>query len=601
MKISSSIKLGILIVSIGSGLLAGASAQAADYSVTQACQRSEVWSLTQKENAADAAAPNWLKQFQSSVTGAASPIYAFSQAVQLKKLSAILNHADFEHDFSEYWVGRILYTLKLDPLSHQVFESIYQHSENAQIKKAAFLCMAEIQKRSPDWNTPSDLRWVKLPFDQNDAESVFLSSLNSSSNPPAILADGYRDFIIGKNATLDRHYPEAIEHLQKYLTFTTTHSSEFLNRYQDDAHLFLGRSLYALGKFTESSAEFQKVKKTSNQQIDALNDVVWPYLLSNHYDEAIGISMQLRTGALKHTFSPEPMMVAAMALNELCLYQDSIRMVEAFVHDYGPSYNWLSSHQAHTDLYGEVLKALKKQTDVPVKITTEWMKSPAFLSRQMELNQLIEHPKKLVDIQKNGINEQTRLTQAFIDHVQSFSKAIKIAKLKLKPGEELAPTFGTEFISLKRELRNLSRFYKASKIWKNLAKNFEKKIPQFRSALVSKINHDLAERNKQLLVSLNKVRDNTDLIEVEIYNGASQDMIWKNAHPDYDKVSATLEDQKEKADAARVWNWGHFVTSDIENAEVWEDEMGALKADISDQCSKQERYSQLKLTKRNSK
>jgi tetratricopeptide (TPR) repeat protein len=565
-------------------------------SVTASCSSSETWNIV------GAKTPSWLTQYQDFTSGKVSSVYSFSQAIQLKKMSALLVHSEFERDFSEFWVGRILYEMKLDALAHQVFRSVYENGENPTIKKASFVCMTQIQKRSPDFKFVGGSEWMNLALDESDADAIFLASLQlplaKIASMSKKLPESHRSFILGVVAVQKRNYSESIKQFNEFLSYFDLHSNPLLDRYKDDARLYLARSYYSVAKFKEATEQFQKIKKTSNLQIDALSDLSWAYLLEEKYDDAIGIAMQLRAGSLRNTFAPEPLMVSAMAMNELCLYPESIRMIRSFVTDYGKSYDWLAANPHHLDLYSEVLKVLKKQSLVPTKVATEWLKNPAFLTRQLELNQLIENPKRLADIQKKAVTEQDQITLAFIEKSQKFVKSVRVAKLKLKPGEELAASYGDQYLQIKRELRNLSRYYRASKIWKNLARNFEKKIPVLRADLVAKVNTELKEQNKQMLSLLNKVRENTDLIEVEIYNGASQDMIWKNAHPDYEQLSANMKDQKEEPNSAKTWNWGRMLASDVENAEVWEDEMGALKADISNQCDKRERYLQLKVMKR---
>ena len=103
--------------------------------VSQPCSPAEKWTLQSSKN------PTWLNHYQDFVSAKHSPVYSFSHAIQLKKLSALLVHSEFERDFSELWVGRILYEMKLDALAQQVFKSVYENSEKPMIKKAAFVCM----------------------------------------------------------------------------------------------------------------------------------------------------------------------------------------------------------------------------------------------------------------------------------------------------------------------------------------------------------------------------------------------------------------------------------------------------------------------------
>jgi hypothetical protein len=560
--------------------------------VEHACHTNEAWS---NPNADGAKIPSWLKNYQEFVKGKRSPLLSFSEALPYK---------DLESDFSEYWVARTLYELKLDALSHQAFASVYNNAESIELKKAAVICMAEIEKRSPDQKMPNEISWEKFNLTAGDEEAVLVYALGatpllSKQNWENLPAE-YRDTIQGLIYSRQKQFAKAVD------SFSRVHFSH----YPDQLHLLYGRALYAVQKYPEAILQFQLVSKTSNLEVDALNGLAWGYLLSHQYEGAIGVAMQLRSGILRNTFSPEPIMVAAMAFNELCQFQDSIRMVNAFIHDYSSSYEWLHQNQNRNDLYTEVLHTLKKTSAdqsgayAPAKVSSDWIKGATFLTRQNEINRLIKEPDHLKDIQNAGIHEQTVITEKTLKTMKEFIRDVKVAQLKLKPGQELSDAFAVRYLPIKKDLRHLKNFYRASRTWTAFSKNYEKRIPQIRTELVNHINVDLKKHQQQMLSLIEKVRDNSDLIEVEIYNGASKDMIWKNAHPDYDENQPVAQDdtekkeEKEKTNSAKFWNWGRFLASDIENIEVWEDEMGSLKADLSDQCKKKEKYLSLKMKKR---
>ncbi|MBS1957872.1 MAG: hypothetical protein JST80_00225 [Bdellovibrionales bacterium] len=567
-------------------------------SVKQGCQSGERWTIGGTSN------PKWLDRFHDFTSGKITPVSGFAEAVSLKRISALLKKSDFERDFSEYWVGRILYEMKLDPLAHQVFESVLENTDQQEIKKAAFVCMAMIQHRSPDWKAPADkVEWGAFDLTADDADAIYTASLTRPTKNTWLLPAGYRDFYKGVQAMKDRKYTEAHEHLTKFIAYLDAPKVVTrLERYRDVAHIMLGRALYSTAHFKEATLEFQKVKKTSNMQIETLSNLSWAYLLQEDFDASLGISLQLRTGNLRNAFAPETQMVAAMALNELCMYQDSIREVQTFINDYGTSFKWLSANQKNKEIYAELLKYFKKQSTVPTKVATEWMKSPQYISRQEEINRLIEHPRKMVEWHQKGYQEQIKITNDFIAKSMKFVADVKQAKIRQKPGDDEMPEkLAIQYLNMKRDLRRLTRYYRASKIWKNLTRNYEKRIPGYRMMVVNNINADLQKTNKSMLMTLNMVRENMDLIEVEIYNGASQDLVWKEAHPDYEKVSAEIETPEQEVANSTVWKWGRFLASDVENAEVWEDEVGTLKADISNQCDKKDRYLKVKLTTRRTK
>lgn len=560
--------------------------------VKDACLSTEQWTLESKKS------PKWLSEFHDFAKHQSTPIFAWSRAIQLKRLSQVLTHAETEHDFSEYWMGRVLFELKLDPLAHQALQSVFENTENPDLKKAAYACLAQIQSRTPDWVAPSVKEVALIPWTEADSDVLLVPLLGETSPLTKKLAPPHRALVEAIVALKDRNYPSAIVGFDAYFKFLETHSNKTLERYQDQAHLMYGRALYSVAKFAEAAVQFQRVKKTSNEQIEALSNLSWSYLMSEKYDDAIGVSLQLRAGLLKNTFAPEPMMVAAMSLNEICNYPDSIRMVQAFVHDYQSSFEWLNQNVSSLEGYSMTLQSIKGKSTAPKKLVTEWIRSPEFLTRQKEINTLIDHPKRFAEIESMAQVEQSKLSKEFLNRASKLTQELKIAKLKLKPGEELAPEFADRYYAIKKEMRALGHFYKSSKTWKNLAKSYEKRIPAMRTKLVAQVNRDLANKNKKLLSLLNKVRDNADLIEVEIYNSASQDLIWKNAHPDFEKMSQSLDETKPTPDAAHTWSWGRFPASNIDQSEVWEDELGALKADVADQCGEKEKFLKIGQLKR---
>ena len=495
------------------------------------CTPNETWTVANRPEL------NWLRNYQNYLNGKESAVFSFSRAVHLKKISHLLSPGEKERDFSEFWVGRIIFDLKIDPLAHQIFKSIYDETEDQAIKAASLSCLTEINKRNPDWTAPHSI----------------------------------------KNSDLTRFDPLL---------------------HPDEEHLVLGRKLYKEKKYKESILEFQKVKKTSNLEIDALSDLSWAYLQANQIDDAIGIAMQIRLGALKNTFAPEPIMVAAMALNELCLYPESIRMIRLFLNDYQKTHEWLEKNQNLNNLYPEVIQALKAKSTLPTKIIGEWIRSAAFQVRQDEINHLIQHPQIISETEKSAILEQKKRTDQLIFEAQEFIKTVKIEKLKLKPNEDLPEILSLQYQRIKNNLRVLSQFYQAAQTWKILSKNYLKQLPQLKNGLIDKVNSDLKVRNKTLLSRLDKIKENVNLIEIEIYNGASQDLIWKNAHRDFEVNQEQIKDDKEKPDSATTWSWGKFNSTELEDSEVWEDEIGSLKADISNQCAKKDKYSKLKIMRK---
>jgi len=236
-----------------------------------ACEASEQWKIELPQKA------NWVNRFDTFLLRQESPWLAFSEAVQLKKISNLMKNGEFEADFSEYWVGRIFYELELYPLAYTFFNSSIENSKFPELKKASTACLAAVYKKIPDWNPEMGL---SLSVDNADLQQGLIE-------------------------VQKRNYPAAIKLLKAYLDTPAVVGIAHQDEYRDTAHLLLGRSLYSMGRFNEAVESFQKINKRSNLQIDAMNDMAWSYLLNERYAEALGIALQLRGGALKNTFAPE--------------------------------------------------------------------------------------------------------------------------------------------------------------------------------------------------------------------------------------------------------------------------------------------------------
>lgn len=349
-----------------------------------------------------------------------------------------------------------------------------------------------------------------------------------------------------------------------------------ISRPQDMDHLLKARELYSRGQFEESIPEFQKVDKRSNLKIDSLSDLSWAYLQSGKYQETVGIALQLRAGSFKNTFAPEAMMTAAMALNETCSYPDASRIIQLFIRDYGTAYDWLS-HSEQTSPYAEIKMALNQKSNVPVKIRSEWIRHPGFLVRQQEINRLISNHQTI-----SGIPGKISIHKQALHHRMVVKIKNLISKLKQdqkKNSLAHSSEWSIQFKEIRKDLRSLVRYQRATRTLSLALKRFDQTIPERQSLLVSEIDRDLLLKNRELKQALTKVRENIDLIEVEIYQGVSKDLlglkkIRKKTAPTPSTEHAPI----------LAWNWGSFSAGELDRAEIWEDEIGALKADTKNHC-----------------
>ncbi len=392
---------------------------------------------------------------------------------------------------------------------------------------------------------------------------------------------------------------------------TAKWASQFLNqgsipksleKLEDPIRILYATALYGTKKFETAQNQLKLIKKSSNELAHALSELTWSYLMDMKYHEAIGTSVNLQTGGLRKTFAPEAPMVMAMAFNELCQYPKAVEAVGIFRSHYADSYQWLSKwdkQYRNNDFYGTAVNFITNRKPasinerVPDKIVSEWVRSPLFISRQQEINLVFDERDSTKRLGQSGDKEQQALASDVLKRLKEFRKKYENARAKLKPGQDLPESVLLELENLRLSLALYRNYRSAAPVWRSVLKVNEDKAPALHASLMKAINQDFQRLNQRMFKQLQEIAENNYFIEVEIYNGASQDMIWKNAYPEYEKVAHDLSGE-EKPSATRVWNWGKVSFKLDGDNEIWEDELGSFKADVYDNCENKEKYLSVK-------
>lgn len=581
------------------------------------CARAESWSFT------DSISKDWQNRFKKFIQGRTSPAKGFSEALGFRRL---VDTAE-KKLFSEYWISRSLLRANLYHIAHNGFTSIA--SRNAPkaavgIQTAALDCLLGIQKRYPTieisesvyQNLPQLLQnashpairyvvWKGLHSQVRDQVATgtknheILATLKLLEGSGSFSEHAHALYYVSKSKTAD-----SIRHFEKFL-FEKNSIPAPLEPYRDTSRLLLARAYYSRGEFDHSIAQLKRIRKNSNELSQALSELAWSYLMNHQLRETIGTAINLQSGGLRRTFSPEGPMVMAMALNELCRYPEAIQAINIFKQRYKPSFVWLKSwknnkkEQGSTHLYEEAIRFLKNQSKTPVPVATEWLRTPLFIARQDEINLLFDETGYSKKLAKAAAYEQKRMARALLKFAREFKKEYQLAKIKLKPGEDLPYRIIKKLNLLRDQVADYRRFRTAAPVWRTILAQHDRQVPIIKKNLVQKIGRDIRLMNNRMYKMLKQVAENNYFIEVEIYNGASKDIVWKNAHPQYAKVAQELKNEDEETKAERVWNWGHVTTDFDGTAEIWEDELGSFKADIYDNCTSKDRY--LALIKENKK
>lgn len=604
------------IFTLAFAFLAYATAEAAERKTafSNACHGGESWSLGGEIR------EDFTRQFADFISGSQAPVRAFSNALAMRRLA----QDEESKAFAEYWISRALYQAGLLHIAQVGFTAVATREvreETYAAQLASIQCLLAMQERYPSltfpmqayqrvpelasyakgtrnqsviWQTSLN-RIMSLVADERlqlpETEKYF--ALLSGSGAYEMLAHG---FVAAKK----NEYGGVIREMDRFLNPQTT-IPEALRRYTDTAHVTMARALYSRGEFEGALHHFKQVSKKSNELANSLSELSWAYLMADRYAEAIGTAMNLQAGGLRNTYAPEAPMVMAMALNELCQYPESVRAANIFKKHYEEPYRWLSKLKdgkvagvSQGNLYPLAVQFLKKKNVAPVRVASEWVRSPLFISSQEHLNLIFDEQEAAAKVGRTGAQEQRKLAMNIVRQLLELKPKVKAARAKLKADDPLPEVLAAELRKLKSELTAFRRMQQAAPYWRTVLAKHQRVVPGVKDRLVARINADLANRSDRMLLQLDEIAENVQLIEIEIYNGASQDIIWQNAHPDYRQLVQQMKEESKKASAGKVWDWGRAPATAEETTEIWEDELGSFKADLYDNCSSRDKYLALK-------
>lgn len=467
---------------------------------------------------------------------------------------------------AEFKIGDALYRMGLPHLAFERFNNLFAattpYARN--LKIASLKCLAVLQDKVPSLVLlPQSVQLLQVnPIAQlsDDDKAILYSQvtafaerqLSSSANPDlgaayfVLLNSGpYEAYVQTLQSAKGSNPYGTIDKAEAFLKWDEKGEGlpAFLKGRADTTRILLGQLYYEDGKYSDSARAFRSVTNESNYLAQALTDLAWSNLLDksneNHYNDALGAARNLLMGSLKRTFAPEADVVTAIGLIETCHFAETLQAIKHFNKQYWVTYNWLyqwrKNYPAQADIYHVLMRQMKKQEKVPVRIATEWTRSPVFLQNQEEINVTYD---------------ERDVIKGLIPKLLSYQKSHR--KLQLD-----------EFVTrMNREVEE--------------GKTREK-------VLIANINIDLINRSQAMLMAVADAWDNSQLIEVETYNKVGDKMMADNFAA---KRKEIANNRAKNKDTAPVWDWGRVPAADDDSAEVWEDEVGFLQADMKDQCTR---------------
>ncbi len=579
--------------------------------LTNACSEAESWSEQPKW-----LSKKWTTEFYRTLRVNPNGARAVVSGFAYRKIAK----SPTQKAFAEYWIARGLGLNHSTHLSFDAFGSIIekpalltQAPETAAILLASFECLDQIRTHYPTLikQSPAQLETLGLLMSSPALSSQLKKSLFrytlSISNPDNKLAktlfekamsasSEHPDFNLalkGVYAAAKAQSIEASQALKPYFALTNRDAS--LKNLNDNLRILLARAQFQQQNFDEAVLNLKQVSKNSNALNQALSDLAWAQLQGDFHRDAIGTVVSLQAGHLKKTFAPEAPMVMAMAFNELCLFPESLKAIQSFKKTYGPAYLYLDQYYGDNAkplprFYQLAIQTVRKQSDVPFIVSGEWIRSPLFISRQTEINLAIAEISQHQTLVSQADKDMAALSKEVLDQAKLIEQELQ--KNKNQDADSPLPEqLAEQLRELKSQLQVVNRYVQAFNVLKKLAHQQKKRANDAQTSSIAAIEKSLQAITERMYIQLQEIADNNQLVEVEIYQGASQDIVWQNANPEYKKMSQKMADKSKNSQ--KTWDWGKTsagLSVSGKNSEIWEDELGSFQADVIDNCESKDKF-----------
>ncbi len=465
----------------------------------------------------------------------------YSHKKNLLKYSAIINYLE----------GRTYYKLGLLHLAQRKFFAAIATKpifSTLPVLISSIACLNKIHSNNPSFNyTNEDLDPIYIiPLAQisKSHQNIIFDAITLSAIKK-ITKDNNLDItkdlnILNPNdmraiyinalyETKIKAYASAIKYFTKYID--AKNYPDILKNKNDVTNLLLGTLFTTLEKNNLAIKYLNNVSTNSPFYPDSILAKSWAYLNLKNLKDAIGTSYNLQTARLKDSFAPDSLMLAAMGFFETCHYPEALSNINYFKKSYFNDYQWLKINKARNNLYKDLTEFLEKKSTIPQKIVASWFRTPDFISSQNELNIILDE-KNAIKLIYSNLKENKNAHTYFIKEIVKNARALKALELK--------------------------------------------KVADLNSLIKTKTN--------TLFTNLKDVLENISLLEIEILTAASKDIIRGNTENRTPATTKTELIQKKDLDRSEKWEWGSISGTRMGEEEIWDDELGFLKADLSNRC-----------------
>jgi len=582
----------------------GADARSAEFTVLGACTPAEKWEFGRE--IPKHVPPEILKELPRFLRSPEPAFRGYAEGLALGVTSDPVVAL-----FSQYWIGRAFHKAGLYGPAITRFNKLLEEPPSptaVPLQVAAMACLEQIHSAYP---VPvfSDGAMTNLP-------AYFKAGLVPRGSKPVLWEAGVHLVLrrLANHATKEEvtaaikllggagHYeeyakalwavaqeqPEEAELSLSSLVFATDLPPSIKVNHTE-LRLLLARVLYEQARYAEAARALDTVSKSDNGFVQALNLRTWVELGRDNFSEAVGASFSLQSSVLKNTFAPEALVVAAVSLHELCQFPAAVRTIGTFKKSYERTYQWLREHaqrkgKPRERLYSLAAAYLKgERVEVPVKILSEWIRSPSFIRHQQAINVSFAQTKSIPALiwhAEDAIAANAAVIASFVETTDPEMLQAASDLLQSAPPENGEPDRGPASVpAAVVELKNAGLLQEgmtdALPKWKAELEAYRTEAFGERHRLMERIELQFIALNERMLAQLEETVANAEILEAETFERASQDMVWQNAHSDFSTKPMTTAGNRSGWKVTRGRNG---------REEVWEDELGPVKAGLQSQC-----------------
>lgn len=364
------------------------------------------------------------------------------------------------------------------------------------------------------------------------------------------------------------------------------------------ASINLGRILFTQEKFEKSLVHFKDVHKNTSLWVRALVEQGWAQLMMGDAPGAIGNMYSLHSPYFTAVYKPESYVVRTIGYLNICQYGDAYKTLSLLESDYRPWQNAVSNYikkkSDSKNYYHTVKRYLSGQSSsnvdgLPFQVIREMARQKGFLNAQGAINDKFDEKQRYegvyAGIRKSKANFKWRRNKA----KERLNKAKALVN-KSKTDNSLAPQVNT----LKAQVRNESRLItgydyliklmdESRRSYKTLYRTDNKILAKYKKNLEKKAGKSLVSHLKRLQVDMARMLNNNEFLRYEVFAGSGQNIRYQVAGGNTAKtqrIPASIKPEKSL-------NWSF-------SGEYWEDEIGAYRSSLKNNCPQMGHFSSLK-------